>query len=145
MGDTLPSKEIRERLLSTAFDKYDNMEKDPTLLPPQDRQDLPKFGKEPLNKPLLKEKIENLPFDSSTVVVPLSVVKGSSKLELGSEPLDINKEISVFSRGKMVPYQDVGYKEEVKPEEFSKTIEQQPNSTPSTRKKMDYPKPRYKL
>jgi hypothetical protein len=62
-GDMFPDRETQNKLLSTAFDKYDKMEDEPTPVLFEKNQ---LFETAKVPEPLRKEKIENPPMDPTT-------------------------------------------------------------------------------
>ena len=110
------SKSLRDELLATAMDDYDQLEPDPVA------HELPMTPKNPSTRnSILKSTYVNQGFDTSKLFVPKeqSELDNNTKLILDNAPIPIDETIPTYGRSGKKAYKEVQYNQEYHPPEFT--------------------------
>ena len=111
----MPSKTLREDLLASSFDKYDEMEPDPVA----NHTNIPSKSSSSSKKSSLKPSYENKGLDTSQLYVPKAQLENNTKLVLDNDPLTLDDTIPTYSRTGKKAYREVQYKDDYTPQEFT--------------------------
>ena len=107
-GDQMPSKTLREDLLASSFDKYDEQEPDPVA----NHTNTPFKTSSLSKKSSLKPSYENKGLDTSQLYVLKEQLESNNKLILDNEPVTLDDTIPTYSRTGKKAYREVQYKDE---------------------------------
>ena len=110
----MPSKTLREDLLASALDKYDEQEPDPVA----NHNNTPSKTSSLSKKSSLKPSYENKGLDTSQLYVPKEQLESNNKLILDNEPVTLDDTIPTYSRTSKKAYREVQYKDEYIPQDF---------------------------
>ena len=115
-GDQMPSKSLKEKLLASAMDQYDQLEPEPVENP---KAKVIKNSN--MAKSSLKNTYVNPGMDTSKLFVPKDQQKllNSTKLILDNDPVLLDDTIPTFNRTGKKAYNEIKYNQEYHPPDFT--------------------------